>query len=220
MPVALARGFEPHNLFDLLFGLAGNLTILFGVCSWGWSPGNVWIAFLIESISVSLITALRLWRLGPQNGLMDYRFWMILSGGFVLVLGVFTILMAVAIGVTADLTLALPIGLVLLRGGAEAVSVLLGAPQRGTLIVVRPMLRMWVLMVGLWLGFVLNQFLLGRLTIFRSVGGWALSAAAAPVAALIGVKIWIEVWLWVKLVRKGENYFTIDYIGWGSSPDS
>ena len=185
-----------RHLLDLLLGLTANLTVLLGVVAWGWSPGNVWIAFLLESVSVGVTTALRLHRLGPDGTWMDHQFWMVWYGGFTLVQGIFVAITAGLTGVRPDHTLAIPIALVLVRASAEAVDIMSGPPQRRRWMLVGPITRMVVLHLGVILGFGLALAGAAGGILDRPVvsgGGWTLTGAVAPVAVLMAVKTLAEV---------------------------
>lgn len=201
--------FDARHLFDVLLGLLANLTVLLGVVAWGWAPGNVWIAFLLESISVGVTTAMRLHRLGPGSTLMDHRFWTLWYGGFTVVQAVFVAITAGLTGVRPDLTLAVPIGLVLVRGAAEASSIMSARSQHRPWLLVGPITRMLVLHVGVILGFGLALSAAGEGTLHDPVltlAGWVLTGAAAPVAILMVIKTVAEIgvgtaWAWRTATR-------------------
>lgn len=191
-----ARPLDARPIFDVLLGLIANLTVLLGVVAWGWAPGNVWIAFLLESVSVGVTTGMRLHRLGPRSPLMDYEFWMVWYGGFTLVQAVFVAITAGLTGVRPDLTLVVPIALVLVRGAAEALSIIAAPPHPRPWLLVGPITRMVVLHVGVILGFGLALAAAANGTLNQPVltaAGWSLTGAAAPVAVLMLVKTIAEV---------------------------
>ncbi len=183
------------GVFDLLLGLVANVTVLLGVVAWGWPPGNVWIAFWLESVSVGVTTGLRLFRLGPKSTLMSPTFWALWYGGFTLVQGVFVAITAWLTGVRPDVTLAVPVALVLVRGAAEALSIL-AAPANGRpWLLVGPITRMLVLHVGVILGFGLALSAAADASLASPVlrmGPWTLTGAAAPLAILMAVKTLAE----------------------------
>lgn len=186
-----ALTFGVRDLGGLLLGIASNVTVLLGVVAWGWAPGNVWIAFLVESLAVGATTALRLHRLGPDATAMDHRFWLLWYGGFTLVQAIFVAITAGLTGVRPDLTLAIPVVLVLVRFGAEVLDIVTAPTVRRPWLLVGPITRMVVLHLGVILGFGLALAAAADGTLDRTVltaSGLALTGAAAPVAVLMGVK--------------------------------
>lgn len=205
--------FDARDVVDLLLGLLANLTVLIGVVAWGWAPGNVWIAFLLESISVGVTTAMRLHRLGPRSTQMDHRFWTVWYGGFTFVQAIFVAITAALTGVRPDLTLAVPIGLVLVRGAAEALSIKTSPPQPRPWMLVGPITRMLVLHLGVILGFGLALSAAGDGTLrdpVLTIAGWVLTGAAAPVAVLMAIKTLAEIgvgtaWAWRTASRRQDG---------------
>ena len=183
------------GVFDLLLGLVANVTVLLGVVVWGWPPGNVWIAFWLESVSVGVTTGLRLYRRGPKSTLMDHTFWTLWYGTFTLVQGVFVAITAWITGVRPDVTLAVLVVLVLVRGAAEALSILAAPADGRPWLLVGPITRMLVLHLGVILGFGLALSAAGNSSLQNpvlSLGPWTLTGAAAPLAVLMTVKTLAE----------------------------
>ncbi|MFP5415315.1 MAG: DUF6498-containing protein [Actinomycetes bacterium] len=186
----------PRDVVGLLIGIVANGSILLGVVVWGWAPGNVWIAFLAESIAVGITTALRLHRLGPRAGGMDRTFWVAWYGGFTGVQAIFVAISAWLTGIRADVTLAIPLVLVLVRFSAEVLDILSGPTQRRPWMLVGPITRMVVLHVGVILGFGLALTSAAEGALDRPVvatPALILTGAAAPVAALMAIKTVAEV---------------------------
>ncbi len=186
-----APTFALTDLIGVLLGVVSNVTVLLGVVAWGWAPGNVWIAFLAESIAVGVTTAMRLHRLGPGGSLMDHRFWLVWYGTFTLVQGVFVAITAFLTGVRLDPTLAIPLILVIMRFGAEVLEIGSAPAQRRPWLLVGPITRMLVLHLSVILGFglALGAAAEGALDQpYITTPGLTLTGATAPLAVLMAVK--------------------------------
>lgn len=195
MPSDTAPTFGMRDAFGLLLAIVANVTVLLGVVAWGWAPGNVWIAFLLESVAVGVTTWLRLNRLGPRAPAMDHRFWAVWYGGFTVVQAIFVAITAGLTGVRADASLALPVALVLMRLAAEMLDIISTPPVRRPWLLVGPITRMIVLHVGVILGFglALAAAVEGALDSPAPVGAnLGLSGATAPLAVLMAVKTLAE----------------------------
>lgn len=184
-----ARGVGPW-----LFGLLTNLVLIWGVVYGGWAPGNVWLAFLLESVTLWLLTTFRLRRFGTRKGSMDASFFFPWYGIFTLVQAVFAIITAVLSGVVPDLTLWVPVALVLARAAAEAVDIASAARTGRTRPVLTPVItRMIVLHVGVILGFAAALSAGGRSGQPVDVLGVTVPAAALSVVILMAIKTLAEI---------------------------
>ncbi len=152
-----------RGLAGVFTGLAANVAMVWGVVVGHWPPGNVWIAFWVESVSVGALTWLRLRRIETAGraagraarGLIRSSMFLPWYGVFTLVQGAFALVTAAFTGVVADFSLWLPVALVLVRFGVDVLDVSTARPVPMPGMLALPITRMVCLHVGVLVGMML-----------------------------------------------------------------
>lgn len=115
----------PGGLTTLAWALVTNAVTVVGVLVWGWPAGNVFLLFIVENIATMLLAYLVLRRTVGRPGATPPGFFLLHSGIFTFVHAVFSLVIALMLGVEPSLlSLGLPVALLLVRFAAETWSLI------------------------------------------------------------------------------------------------
>lgn len=190
----MARGTTGRNdaFWSLAVGTVANAAMIYGVLAQGWPPGNVWLAFWLESICLGVVQFVRIRRIERagrgRKTMMGSVFWAMWYGGFTGVQGVFVIITAVITGVRPVLTLWIPVTLVLVRTFADLADIISRPAAFQPFALVMPITRMITLHLGVIAGFGVALSLLEEARAPWRYQGISVEADALPVLILLGLK--------------------------------